>query len=72
MNLVLFCQLFPNYIIFSMLQDQSQKARQGSDNNFERVPYGETVYTGGCVREREDVVARAFQLCVLVEGNIYI
>ena len=34
------------------------------------VPYGKTVYSGDSVREREVVVSRVFDICILVEGEM--
>ena len=31
--------------------------------------YGKTLYSGDSVREREVIVSRVFDICILVEGN---
>ncbi|XP_076331536.1 uncharacterized protein LOC143236824 isoform X2 [Tachypleus tridentatus] len=47
-------------------QDFSSKSRQNLDGNFERVPYGKTVFIGDSIKERETVVARVFNICIVI------
>lgn len=56
------------HISMTVFQDKSDKAKQRSDKTFERIGYGETVFSGNSVREREIIAARAFDICVLIEG----
>lgn len=53
------------------IQDRSQQARQNRDHTFQLVPYGKTVYIGQSVREREIIVSRVFDICILVEGEFF-
>ncbi|XP_038070958.1 uncharacterized protein LOC119739902 isoform X2 [Patiria miniata] len=50
-------------------QDRSPQARQNKDKTFQRVPFGETVFVGDSVRQRETIVSRIFDICVLIEGG---
>lgn len=45
------------------------KARQDKNGQFVKVPYGQTEYVGDSVAERDAVVARMFNYCILVEGG---
>ncbi|XP_067656996.1 uncharacterized protein [Haliotis asinina] len=50
-------------------QDRHQQARQNPDLTFGIVPFGKTIFCGESVRERENVVARTFDVCILIEGG---
>ena len=50
-------------------QDKSAQTRQNKDGSFLKVPYGETVFVGDSVRERETLIGIVLQTCVLVEGG---
>ncbi len=50
-------------------QDQSSLTRQNSDRTFAKVPYGDTLFYGNSVRQREMLTARVIDLCVLMEGG---
>ncbi|XP_046576858.1 LOW QUALITY PROTEIN: uncharacterized protein LOC124284791 [Haliotis rubra] len=50
-------------------QDRHQQARQNPDLTFGIVPFGKTIFCGDSVRERENVVARTFDVCILIEGG---
>lgn len=50
-------------------QDRSLQAKQNHDRTFPMVPYGKTLYSGDSVREREVIVSRVFDICILVEGG---
>lgn len=45
------------------------KARQSQDGLFYKVPYGQTEFVGESVAERDAVVARMFNYCILIEGG---
>jgi len=53
-----------------MLQDFSRKCVQNPDKSFAALPYGRTVFVGDSVRQREQLTARAFDICVIVEGDL--
>ncbi|XP_071090137.1 uncharacterized protein [Haliotis cracherodii] len=50
-------------------QDRSQQANQNPDLTFSVVPFGKTIFCGDSVRERESIVARTFDVCILIEGG---
>lgn len=50
-------------------EDLSSKSRQTPDGSFEAVPYGKTVFLGDSVKERETVVARLLDTCIVIEGG---
>lgn len=50
-------------------KDFSKKARQEEDGAFEKIPFGETVYCGDSVSERDAVVTSLFKICILIEGG---
>ena len=50
-------------------QDKSHQTRQRSDGTFEAVPYGTTLFYGSSVRQREMLIPRLLDLCVLIEGG---
>ncbi|XP_033103062.1 uncharacterized protein LOC117105861 [Anneissia japonica] len=50
-------------------QDRSKQASQNEDKTFRRVNFGETLFYGDSVRERENIVSRAFNICILIEGG---
>ena len=50
-------------------QDKSHQTRQKSDRTFEPVPYGDTLFYGDSVRQREMLTPKVIDLCVLVEGG---
>ncbi|PIK58586.1 hypothetical protein BSL78_04492 [Apostichopus japonicus] len=50
-------------------QDRSAQTRQNSDKTFPQVPFGQTIYCGESVRQRETIVSRVFDICILVEGG---
>ena len=49
--------------------DKSSQTRQNKDGTFMQVPYGETVFVGDSVRERETLIGCTLHTCVLVEGG---
>ncbi|XP_014662779.1 PREDICTED: uncharacterized protein LOC106805611 isoform X2 [Priapulus caudatus] len=51
-------------------QNCSQKARQNPDLTFQVVPYGNTVFSGENFEERESIVARVFEIAILIEGEL--
>ncbi|XP_071038969.1 uncharacterized protein [Parasteatoda tepidariorum] len=51
-------------------EDFTAKARQNlADGSFEALPYGKTVFLGDSVKERETVVARLLDTCLVIEGG---
>ncbi|GIX70506.1 hypothetical protein CEXT_660711 [Caerostris extrusa] len=50
-------------------EDLTAKACQNPDGSFEAVPYGKTVFLGDSVKERETVVARLLDTCIVIEGG---
>ena len=54
---------------FTPLQDRSHQAHQRSDKTFEQVSYGDTIFSGNSVREREIIASRVFDICILIEGD---
>ncbi|KAK6185756.1 hypothetical protein SNE40_007918 [Patella caerulea] len=50
-------------------QDRHLQARQGTDGRFEIIPFGKTLFCGDDVHERETLVARSFDICILIEGG---
>ncbi|KAI0229861.1 hypothetical protein LSAT2_019732 [Lamellibrachia satsuma] len=47
----------------------SKQARQNRDGTFKKLEYGQTVYSGNSVRQRETIVAKVFDICILLEGG---
>ncbi|RWS06769.1 uncharacterized protein B4U79_03386, partial [Dinothrombium tinctorium] len=47
------------------------KCRQGQDKAFEKLPFGETLFVGDSLHERDAVIARIFNYCILIEGGPY-
>ncbi|RWS30529.1 uncharacterized protein B4U80_09778 [Leptotrombidium deliense] len=47
------------------------KCRQQQDKSFEVLPFGETLFIGDCLQERDAVIARIFHYCILIEGGPY-
>jgi len=50
-------------------EDKSKLTRQNSDKKFLKVPYGDTVFCGSSVRQRETLLPKIVDLCILVEGG---
>ena len=50
-------------------EDKSNQTRQNSDLTFARVPYGDTLFFGDSVRQREMLTPRVIDVCILVEGG---
>ena len=50
-------------------QDKSTQTRQNKDYTFPPPPYGHTIIIGNSVRQREMLVPRVLEVCVLVEGG---
>lgn len=49
--------------------DKSSQTRQNRDGTFLEVPYGETVFVGDSIRERETLIGCILHMCVLIEGG---
>ena len=50
-------------------QDKSTQTRQAPDGSFTAPPYGHTLVFGNSVRQREMLVPRVLEVCILVEGG---
>ena len=50
-------------------QDKSNQTRQNPDGTFPPVPYGDTVFFGDSVRQREMLTPQVVDTCILVEGG---
>ena len=50
-------------------EDKSNQTRQNPDGTFAQVPFGDTLFFGESVREREMLTPRVVDLCILVEGG---
>lgn len=49
--------------------DKSAQTRQNPDGTFQLVPYGDTLFFGSSVRQREMLTPRVVDLCILIEGG---
>ncbi|GFR33966.1 TIR domain-containing protein [Trichonephila clavata] len=47
----------------------NNKARQRDDGSFEKIPYGQTLFFGNSISERDDIVSSTFKICLLIEGG---
>ncbi|GFX24871.1 TIR domain-containing protein [Trichonephila clavipes] len=47
----------------------NSKARQRDDGSFEKIPYGQTLFFGNSISERDDIVSSTFKICLLIEGG---
>ncbi|CAD5116507.1 DgyrCDS5384 [Dimorphilus gyrociliatus] len=47
----------------------SDVADQNEDGTFEMVEYGNTVFSGDSVKEREIITSRVFDICILIGGG---
>ena len=50
-------------------EDKSNQTRQNSDLTFSQVPFGDTLFFGDSVRQREMLTPRVIDVCILVEGG---
>ncbi|XP_070211495.1 uncharacterized protein [Littorina saxatilis] len=50
-------------------QDWSKQANQNPDGTFAVAPFGKTLFCGDSVRQRESIVGRCFEICILIEGG---
>uniref|UniRef100_V5HEH4 TIR domain-containing protein n=1 Tax=Ixodes ricinus TaxID=34613 RepID=V5HEH4_IXORI len=50
-------------------KDWSKKAYQRPDGTFGGIPHGQVKIVGSSMAERDSVIARVFQVCILVEGD---
>ena len=53
-----------------LLQDFSRKCKQNADKSFAPLSYGRTLFIGDSVRQREQLSARAFDICIILEGDV--
>ncbi|XP_041370245.1 uncharacterized protein LOC121384084 isoform X2 [Gigantopelta aegis] len=50
-------------------QNRPNQWNQNSDGTFKVVSFGKTLFCGESVRERETIVGRTFDICILIEGG---
>jgi predicted Rossmann-fold nucleotide-binding protein len=50
-------------------RDFSDRCPQNGDGTFDPRDYGETLFLGECMKERETVVARLLNTCIVIEGG---
>lgn len=50
-------------------KDWSKKAYQKSDGTFGGIPHGQVKVAGSSMGERDSVIARVFQVCILIEAE---
>ena len=50
-------------------QDKSLQTRQNKDGTFPPLPYGDTLFFGDSVRQRETLTPKVLSLCILIEGG---
>lgn len=53
-----------------LTQDWSKKAYQRADGTFGGIPHGQVKVVGSSMAERDSVIARVFQVCILIEGTL--
>ncbi|PVD30541.1 hypothetical protein C0Q70_09809 [Pomacea canaliculata] len=49
-------------------KDWSKQAKQNLDGTFAVASFGKTLFCGDSVRQRETIVGRCFEVCILIEG----
>lgn len=50
-------------------EDHTMNARQNSDGTFQPLPYGETHFYCDTVRQRQMLIPKVIDLCILIEGG---
>ncbi|RWS10917.1 uncharacterized protein B4U79_01492, partial [Dinothrombium tinctorium] len=45
------------------------KYKQTDEGNFESMPFGETLFVGESIKERDMVISRLLDTCILIEGD---
>ncbi|XP_076461074.1 uncharacterized protein LOC143293748 [Babylonia areolata] len=50
-------------------KDWRKQANQNSDGTFAVASFGKTLFCGDSVRQRESIVGRCFEICILIEGG---
>ncbi len=50
-------------------EDKSNQTRQNADLTFSPVPFGDTLFFGNSVRQREMLTPKVIDLCILIEGG---
>ena len=50
-------------------QDCTVQANQRPDKSFQGPPFGKTLHCGESVRQRESIVSKVFDICIIVEGK---
>ena len=51
------------------MQDWRKRANQNADGTFAVASFGKTLFCGDSVRQRESIVGRCFEICILIEGT---
>lgn len=51
------------------VKDFRKRASQNPDGTFAVATFGKTLFFGDSVRQRESIVGRCFEICILVEGG---
>lgn len=64
----------PSHRVFHVVpekdkKDWSKKAYQRADGTFGGIPHGQVKVVGSSMAERDSVIARVFQVCILIEGG---
>ncbi|KAL8600513.1 hypothetical protein ACOMHN_005007 [Nucella lapillus] len=50
-------------------KDWKKQASQNTDGTFAVASFGKTLFCGDSVRQRESIVGRCFEICILIEGG---
>ncbi len=50
-------------------EDKSSQTRQNADLTFAQAPFGDTLFFGDSVRQRETLTPKVIDLCILIEGG---
>ncbi|XP_030841605.1 uncharacterized protein LOC763292 isoform X2 [Strongylocentrotus purpuratus] len=50
-------------------RDCTVQANQRPDKSFQGPPFGKTLHCGESVRQRESIVSKVFDICIIVEGG---
>ena len=57
------------HVLIPLFQDWRKQATQNPDGTFAVAPFGKTLFCGDSVRQRESIVGRCFEICILIEGK---
>lgn len=50
-------------------KDWTKQGNQNPDGTFAVAPFGKTLFCGDSVRQRESIIGRCFEICILIEGG---